>query len=75
MRASTAASTNQMVHGDEDDDEDSYQMPINIAPNDYMTTTLVYQRNITLADVVLQVFNKVEFDYLERNLMMTLNNL
>ena len=73
MRASTVASSNQMVNDDEHDDEYDYQMPVAITPNDYMTTTLVCQHNITLADLFLTVFNRAEFVELEYNLLKSMN--
>ena len=63
-RVSTAASSNQFVNDDEHDNEYDYLMPSDITPTDYMTTTLVHNRNITLADLFLTVYHRSQCEQL-----------
>ena len=51
-----------MVNEDEIDDEYDVDSQINMQLNSYLTTTLVTARNITLADILLTVFNNNEFE-------------
>ena len=47
-----------------DDIEDEYDIDslISMHINNYVTTTLITQRNITLADILITVFDNQEFE-------------
>jgi hypothetical protein len=50
-----------MLNEDEIDDEYAIDDIINMQLNDYVSTTIISNRNITLADVAISVFNNQEF--------------
>ena len=75
MRASTRASTVAVDNEEDKDDDLDYRVPGNIAPQDYISTTLVGQFNVTLADVDVKVYSEEEVTELEQQLGRTLNEL
>ena len=60
--ASTQVNSLQIVNNDEIDDEYDADSHINLQLNSYITTTLIATRNITLADILLTMFNNTEFE-------------
>jgi hypothetical protein len=62
-----------MFNVDEIDDEYAIDNLINMQLNSYVTTTLITKRNITLADILITVFDNQEFEELEKSLMRTLH--
>ena len=57
-----------MLNEEEIDDEYFVDEQINMQLNNYITTTLITERNITLADMFLTVFNISELEPLERTI-------
>ena len=72
---STTASSNQIVNDDDRDDEYDYQLPFKVTDTEYVTTTLVHTRNISLADLFVTVFHRQELEPLEDNLLRSVNSL
>ena len=60
--ASTQVNSLQIINDDEIDDEYDADSHINLQLNSYITTTLIATRNITLADILLTMFNNNEFE-------------
>ena len=57
-----------MLNEEEIDEEYYEDEQVNMQLNNYITTTLITQRNITLADMFLTVFNISELEPLERTI-------
>lgn len=65
---STKIDSNKMLNEEEIDDEYFPDEQISMQLNNYNTTTLITQWNITLADILLTAFNSSELEPLERSI-------
>ena len=59
---STQADTTMVINFNEIDDEYYVDEQIQMQLNQYLTTTLIVRRNITLGDLFLTTFNTNEFE-------------
>ena len=59
---STQADTTMAINFNEIDDEYYVDEQIQMQLNQYLTTTLIVRRNITLGDLFLTTFNTNEFE-------------